>query len=172
MNKKIIYIIIIIINIICLCNISNNRNNNDNSSEEPPSYDAKMVCIKNTDSLVDEESVSSTSKIYINYDDNNVLDSTYQIITVSDSFYKSRIEMIQGYLNLYNGINGITYNVYQYNNSIVTTIKYDYTKIDLNILRTKLGSILDEDSIFNNIDYLPFSLDTYKKYELYDYSCK
>ena len=126
---------LIIINIICLYNISNNRNNNYNNSNsnELPSYDANMICIKNTDNLVDEESVSSTSKIYINYDDNNILDSTYQIITISDSFYKSRIDMIQEYLDLYKGIDGITSSVYQYNNSIVTTIKYDYTKIDLNI---------------------------------------
>ena len=54
--------------------------------------------------------------------------------------------------------------------SINSTVKVD-EDIDLEEVRSKLGYLLIDDSIFLKADSLPVSLSDYKKYELRDYVC-
>jgi uncharacterized lipoprotein YehR (DUF1307 family) len=161
------YILIILLPlIICGCT----------KKEEPkkiPEYDSDIKCVSTIEEDNDGDLVLYTSNIYINIDDNNnVTNTIYQSISDSTALDKATVDLTNQFLDIYKDINGIEAEAATIDNKLVITIKYDYTNMDLNIVKKKLGSILEDDNILKKTNKLPFSYDEFKKYSLKGYECK
>jgi hypothetical protein len=166
MSKKFIFIILIIIfDIILIGNI------NYPKASSIPTYDGDIICKKDKKDVLEDDIKNSSSIIYIKLDGDMVVNAVYQSISDGDYYEESLIQMIQSYLNLYQGLDGIDTNVDYIDSKIITTVTYDYRMIDVSKVRYKLNNILASDSIFIKEDTLPISYELFSKYELKGYSC-
>ena len=138
-----------------------------------PEYDHDILCVSNIEDENDGDLESYLSNIYIKLDDNkNVTSAVYQSVSDSTVLDKAALELTNQFLSIYKGINGIEAFAENIDNKLVITIKYNYSEIDLETTKRKLGSIVDDNHIFKKVKKLPFSYEEYKKYELNGYECK
>ena len=132
-------------------------------------YDKK--CSRINREQVDEDVVESTSFVFIKLDQLNVKEVVYQTL-LNKGDYINNFDMLDDILKMYDGINGISYKVYETKDNYVTEVKYDYTLLDLDKVRTSLGNLLEDTSIFKATKKLPITYEAFFKAELSEYECK
>lgn len=168
MKKLFISSFLIVLVVICILFITGNKKP---KYKELKKYKSDILCTYNFQDSVDDEVSSSHSNAYITLDKLNVSRIIYQSILEKSSIY-SNVDMQKELLTMYDNIDGISYDVYETKNNYVIEITYDYTKLDLNTIKTKLNGILDDASILMTEDKLPITFETLKKHDLKDYECK
>lgn len=131
-----------------------------------PVYNADVICSLDGIDTFEDGTQEYSLRAYLTVKDNLVTKAI--LVSVGDD---SDISMTRSYVEEYNEIKGINAQVTLKNGSLVTEVIYDYETIDLNEVRSKLGYLLIDDSIFVKASSLPVSLDLYKEYELQNYTC-
>ena len=86
-------------------------------------------------------------------------------------FGESSLKTVKEFYKLYDGLNGITTDVYLSSNYLISTIEYDFTKLELDKVKKELGAILDEESFLNE-GKLPINYKTYIDEYLSEYKCE
>ncbi len=138
-----------------------------------PTYDADIVCFANIEEENDGDVENYISNVFIKLDDNkNVTETVYQSISESSLLDKATLELTNQFLNIYKDIKGIEASSDVIDNKLIITIKYNYKDMDLDDTKKKLGSIIEDDSIFKKVKKLPFKYDELVKYDLKGYECK
>lgn len=163
MNKKIIigisFLIILIVSVSFL--IYQKRDN-------IPTYDADIICSFSTKESLDDDKYDSKSVVYI-FKDNNIVNKT---INQSIMSANSDTRLLESIISLYDNIDGIDAYVSKIDDSVVFEVIYDYDKIDLNLIKENLSSVLDETSILMNISELPINVDEYLDLLSDNYKCE
>ncbi len=121
-------------------------------------YEADEVCKKDLVENIDGEDIVSSSIVYLNYDESNL---------VKKAIYQS-ISSIQD-------INNYTYETYSYIKDIYSNIdgvEVDYYDTSQNLVLENLESILDQNSLLAKVKKLPVEVSEFKKIELAGYDCK
>lgn len=171
MDRKKVFLIILVI-IIGLLSSLYFFNKKDDKVEEIDikEYDTDVVCIYK-ETAEDEDSLSYMSNVYIDYNKGgDITYIVYQTLTLDD-FGESSLKTVKDFYEIYNGLNGIKTDVYLSNNYLVTTIEYDFSKLELDVIRKEIGELLDETS-FLNADKLPINYKTYIEEYLSEYKCE
>lgn len=133
--------------------------------------DAKMICKQEFREVVDDESITSTSNIYIDYDEDELVTKViYQ--SISEFSSANEESMYEEIVDMYNSLEGIEAKFYVDKDSLVLEISYDYSKMNLEAINNKIGNMLDDDSILKKVNSLPISLEEFKKKELTNYECE
>ena len=122
-------------------------------------YEADEVCKKDLVENIDGEDIVSSSIVYLNYDESNL---------VKKAIYQS-ISYIK---DIYSNIDGVEVDYYDTSQNLVLEIAYDYESIDLNLFKENLESILDQNSLLAKVKKLPVEVSEFKKIELAGYDCK
>ena len=133
-------------------------------------FDSDLVCRSEFREIIEDEEIKSTSKIFLNIDDDLVSKAIYQSISAYNS--SSELNMYEEIAKLYNSMEGINALYYVVDNSIVLEITYDYEVIDLDQIKLQFGNMLDQEGLFMSVDKIPVSLDTFKNIELANYECE
>lgn len=129
--------------------------------------DANVVC---TYEYKNENETDSKNYLYIYHDKDEMIKKlVYITVQNKDYFYDETITLNRTYVDIYNDVKGINGSVGETKDKIVTTIEYDYDKLDVEAL--KKIDLLDEESIYYQMDF-PFNLDEFMIYEIPDYNCK
>jgi len=167
-NKKLLVIlgILILLSIEIVLSVRNNEDEEKNEASIPV-YDADVVCSLSGVDTFEDMNEEYDIKAYLTIKD----DLVTKVILVGISSDSGNLYETQSLMNDYNQIEGIEAKVSSNNNDLITEIEYNYDVIDLEEVRSKLGYLLIDDSIFLKADSLPVSLSDYKKYELRDYVC-
>lgn len=134
-------------------------------------YDTKMVCKQEFSEVIEDEKVKSISNIYLDYDEEeNVVKAIYQSIGKYTSV--NELSMYEEIIKLYNDLDGIKAKFYTVDDSLVLEIEYNYLEMDLDVIKKKIGNMLEDTSILKQVGDLPISLDEFRKIELNDYECE
>lgn len=138
-----------------------------------PTYESDIICTKNFSELNENDiNVETKSNIFISLDNNkNVKKVIIQNIENGNIYSIEDSYLIKNLYDEYNKIDGIKATIDYLENEIIYTVIYDYLEINLNQLKKKLNSFV-EDTIYDDIKELPFTYDFYHEYELKDYDCK
>ena len=114
----------------------------------------------------------SLSNIFISLDKNkNVKKVIIQNIENGNIYSIEDSYLIKNLYDEYNKIDGIKATIDYLENEIIYTVIYDYLEINLDQLKKNLNSFV-EDTIYDEIEELPFTYDFYHEYELKEYDCK
>lgn len=171
LSKKILIIIsfvAIMLGIIFI--IISGRKEIKNEKETIEVFPASLICVQTGK---DEDQNEFINKVYLNYDeDENITEVIYQMVTTFEGpYFNTETDFINSILDIYNSVTGIHGYTKIIDNQMITTIKYDYLKINLQQIKKDLKDFLDEESIFYKIKNLPIQLSFFKKNELATYSC-
>lgn len=163
MNKKIIigisFLIILIVSVSVLIY---------QKSSNIPTYDADIICSYSTKESLDDDEYDSKSVVYIFKDEDIVKKTINQSIMSANSDTR----LLESIISLYDNIEGIDAYVSKIDDSIVFEVIYDYDKIDLELTKENLRSVLDESSILMNISELPINVDKYLDLLSDNYKCE
>ena len=163
MNKKIIigisFLIILIVSVSVLIY---------QKCSNIPTYDADIICSYSTKESLDDDKYDSKSIIYIFKDEDIVKKTINQSIMSANSDTR----LLESIISLYDNIEGIDAYVSKIDDSIVFEVIYDYDKIDLELTKENLRSVLDESSILMNISELPINVDKYLDLLSDSYKCE
>ena len=163
MNKKIIigisFLIILIVSVSVLIY---------QKSSDISTYDADIICSYSTKESLDDDEYDSKSVVYIFKDEDIVKKTINQSIMSANSDTR----LLESIISLYDNIEGIDAYVSKIDDSIVFEVIYDYEKIDLDLIKDNLDSVLDESSILMNISELPINVDKYLDLLSDNYKCE
>ena len=135
-------------------------------------FPANMICTKEYTEEVEGMIYESTSKIYLDYDENNlVTKAVFQSISPLSNYNESYILAFENLMNIENEVKGVESNMYKVDEKLVLENTYDYTILDIVDLKKRLGDILDLDGVLTSAK-LPVTLEEYQKLELEDYECE
>lgn len=162
MNKKVYFIIPLLILIVVNLSII------FNSNKSIPTYDSDIVCSYSSVDTQDDEEYSSKNIIYITKDKDNVRKVINQSIMSSNA----DTGLLESIIDLYDSVEGIDASLKNVGDSIVFEVTYNYDKIDLDLTKEKLGSVLSDDSILMSTKELPISVDDYLEYLNENYKCE
>lgn len=163
MNRRILIILLFIFISIGIITYICTHNTDKNVDDTPD-----IVCTKTYIENLDEESVSSTNTVYI-YETNGYIDSVIHKSTTMDLTSYSFLKELT---SLYNEIDGINAHVEIIDSELIMEISYNHKIINLSEFKNKLSSLLNNNSIYMQIDRFPISVDEYKNSELKDYECE
>ena len=169
MKKKlwIILGVIVLLLIVIFYVAKLNSKKEEKVEDKIPVYNADVICtLSGVESIEDEEEEYSL-KAYLTIKDNMVM----KAILVGVSSDAGNLAVTQNLMDDYNRINGINAKSYLSNERLITEVEYNYEVIDLDEVKSELGYLLIDDSIFLQAKSLPVSLREYQKYELQDYEC-
>ncbi len=162
MNKKVLFIvpllILIVVNILIILN----------SNKSIPTYESDIVCSYSKVEKYDDLDYESKNIIYIYKDKDNVRKTINQSIINANS----DTGLLESIISIYDSIDGIDASLKIEGDSIVFEVVYDFDKIDLDITKEKLGSVLSEDSILMRSDSLPINIDEYLELLSDEYKCE
>lgn len=136
-------------------------------------YDADEVCKKDLVENIDGEDIVSSSIVYLNYDESNlVTKAIYQSISSIQDINNYTYETYSYIKDIYSNIDGVEVDYYDTSQNLVLEIAYNYESIDLNLFKENLESILDQNSLLAKVKKLPVEVSEFKKIELAGYDCK
>ena len=149
---------------------SNNKNNDKKNQINIPDYSSDLFC-KYSEEASDEESETYTSNVYISYNKGgDITRIVYQTVMLDD-FGTSTVDNIKDFYKMYEDLDGIEIEVERVENYVISTIKYDYTKLNLKQVRNELKDVLDVDSFLNK-GKLPINYNDYIETYLDEYLCE
>ena len=160
-----ILLVIVLIGVMFYVNIDKKEYQSLNTYK----YDKK--CSYVNVETVDEDTIESTNFVYITLDNLNLKKVVYQTL-LNKSDYINNFDMLKDILKMYDGIQGISYKVYETKDNYVTEIIYDYTNLDLNKVKSSLGNLIEDTSILAKAKKLPITYEDFYKSELTQYECK
>lgn len=168
MKKKVLIIFGILLILFVVMIVIKKYSKNEIASERfIPVYDADVVCsLSGVDNFEDEDNEYNL-KAYLTIKDNLVA----KAILIGVSTDTGNIVETQSIMDDYNQVQGISASAFLSNDILITEVSYDYEVIDLEEVKSKLGYLLIDDSIFLKVDSIPVTLEDYQKYELQEYSC-
>ena len=161
MNKKVILILPVFIVILVIAFVINKR-------DSIPTYKSDIVCSYSDVETQDDEEYDSKSIIYIYKNKDNVRKSINQSIMSSNS----DTGLLESIISLYNSVEGIDASLKTIGNKIVFEVTYDFDRIDLDLTKEKMGSVLSDDSILMKAKELPLKVDDYLEYLSKNYKCE
>ena len=136
-------------------------------------YEADEVCKKDLVENIDGEDIVSSSIVYLNYDESNLVKKAiYQSISSIQDINNYTYETYSYIKDIYSNIDGVEVDYYDTSQNLVLEIAYDYESIDLNLFKENLESILDQNSLLAKVKKLPVEVSEFKKIELAGYDCK
>lgn len=168
MKEKLLIISIFVVLLLSGCGKSE-----EESTRTLNNYKANEVCKKHIVDEVEGETFESDSNVYLIYDEFNFVKSAiYQSVATLDSSAPYSREMYERIRNIYSSIDGVNVIYYDTKDSLVLEVRYDYDKIDLSTFRTKLGDLLDKDSLLGSAKTIPVTIEKFKSIELDGYECE
>lgn len=169
--KKIICLLITIM-LLTGCT-SNSTKEVEEETKTINTFDSNLVCTKVYDETIEDDELSSTSNIFIYYDeDEYVTKAIYQSISDASYYNNNLLLSVMSIIDMYNELDGVSAQYYIVDDKIVMEFSYDYETIDIDTLKSSIGELLSEDNIFNKVKKIPVKLDKFKSIELIDYDCQ
>lgn len=161
----IIFLLVIVVGLVIKLTSKEEEKKENNNI---PIYDADVICSLSGVDTFEDENEEYSIKAYLTVKD----DLVTKAILVGLSTDTGNLVETQNIMNDYNKIQGIKASASVNNDTLITEVEYDYETIDLDEVKSKLGYLLIDDSIFLKVDSIPVTLGEYQKYELQEYVCK
>lgn len=148
------------------CNSNSNENKNESKTD---SSTGKLTCTRTEN---DEDGYETSYEMVVNYKNDKVTVVEETSIAKMD---KDVLEMSYSFTSLFaeafNNIEGmdVTYSK-EGEDTLKSTVKVDYSKVDVNQIKEVLGNSFDDtDAFYKNTNT---SLEDFKKENLTNYTCK
>lgn len=170
MNKKYIILLIVFVFILIGVLIFRDQKNNKNESNEYKiqTYESDIVCKLEVPAT--EEDDAYTSNVFIYKNGEYVKKVIYQNITYT-KFVSSYADLMKSFYDMYKGLDGISTSIFNGDEFVVSTITYEYDKMNSSDIYDKVGTILEDDSILLKKNY-NFKIDWYTNEYLSEYECE
>ncbi len=165
MKKKVLLILVILIGGVFLFLLFK-QNKKEEQTETIPTYSSDVYCKKSFTGEVEGETFTSELRIYITLNEEVVEKAIYQTISQNDAtFYGEQ------YRELYNSLKGVSAVNTIIGGKSVTTITYDYTKMNAKEIKDTLGDLLEETSLLARTKKYPPLYEEYQVLELEGFDC-
>lgn len=169
MNKKMVLTAILIIAVVIFAINSKRGDTSDISNDyQLKTYDSDIVCSLKFDAT--DEDDAYTSYVYIYNDGDYVKEAIFQTITYTD-FTGSYVGLMNSFYDMYKELEGVETSIFEGNDFVVSTIKYNYLNMEPSIIKDNLKTILEDDSILLYDNY-KFKTDWYIDDYLDEYTCE
>ena len=127
-----------------------------------------MTCTKE---FVDSGNYKTTDTLEITYNSKSVLRIKNTTITETDAeLMDLSLGVMKAYSMSFDGVEGITVDVNQVgDNKVKIETNVNYNEVNVENLREKLGSLVDDDSYYSSSS---FTIDQFKEEHLEGYTCE
>lgn len=161
--------VILIIAVVIFAINSKRVDTSDTSNDyQLKTYDSDIVCSLEVDAT--DEDDAYTSYVYIYNDGDYVKEAIFQTITYTD-FTGSYVDLMNSFYDMYKELEGVETSIFEGNDFVVSTIKYNYLNMEPSIIKDNLKTILEDDSILLYDNY-KFKTDWYIDDYLDEYTCE
>ena len=153
MNKKVILIIIVLI-LGITTSLFFFKRGEDKEVEKTfkiEDYPSNVLCVFEEDEVSEDEYPYITNVYICHNTGGKVTEVIYQTLFQAD-MGGSYVNLLTDFYSLYNGIDGISTDVYSKDNYVISTIKYNFNNINFKSARKELKDILEDDSFIMNVD--------------------